>query len=438
MSERKSVVFDDFSGGQIQDLDNTVAPPGWYELFNLYIDHQGRLRTRPHLIESHPIDYPQGLALLPSNELLIIAGGIIYNGNLPIGSITGSGNVTYDIGRTGTVVTAGGNPVLVTATSTYTLNVTNVDAVALWRGFNKRRLAVVKSTNRREVLISASGVLEDFGTQIDDEWTEGFRIGGFPSDIIDIKEWGGKILIFTEHGIYSLSASVSDTGLIPQLDPVITMGIGWGRPIATNFGIIFVGRHGLYFVNDQVNAIPFGGMQRTILSVFDADNARLGFDAVRALLFLRPSNTYTGCFVYNFTNQTWTEWDISFSAMLSVSGVTYLIDNTVYRLTEIYQDMPIVARITSGILHMGAPFSRKRWLGMYVDGMCQDTVFYRFKIRGDEPFGSYRLADGSIFGDKLSISTPSIQFSAEFEVHGNLIIRAIILDYLEKMARFTP
>lgn len=377
-AENQFTVLNGWEAGIHQDPPDFSDPPVFRNLTNFWLNSK-RLQSRPHLLSHLAAVNIKGLGVTHDNKLFVATDGLLYVDGGIAGAISGSGELSYDYSKDSggnglTIITIGGNPVVWNGIAPITLSHTNVKAVATGHGFNKRRLFFIKSDEPRTVYFTPPGGFDDTGTLIidsdgyNDGYTEGGRIRGFISDIFDIQEFAGNIVVFARRGIISIRADQSnEAGYFPETTKTRDNEIWDVKTKRYDSGILFLNGEGLYIYSigetgPFTQRLNIAGNNRTITNQLVEAEAVLGVDNIRKLFLLRPNNA-DNVWVFHLNEEgIYTDWNMDFNSIVTINNKVYSsIPGEVYRWDD-YGDgvTGYSMSMVSGLTHIGSPQTRKR------------------------------------------------------------------------------
>lgn len=375
--------FNDFSGGVIEDSKDRLELPFWKRLDNLWIRDETEAHGRPHLHTYLGLTNPAGIAISHESTPIVLAdGGVYINGALK-GSYSGSGPVSYDYSREKSVFTAGGRPIVYDGSNCSLLVHENVKSLALAFGPSKSRLFFVKNTDPRTIWYTTRN-WNDIGTTETDEGgleyiTEGGRIRGWDSDIIDIMEFVGDLVVICRRGVYRLDFTTKEGLMYPVKRKVGDIEAWDVKPIRAPAAIYFLNHKGpaVYSIGEtgpfvsQVSSrghAELGRNGRTIQRELVEGEAALGYDELRSLLFLKTKSDNRIWVLHLEEKSIFTRWDIDFKTILTIDGRVYLTNSAgVFEMKDEGDGQNgYTIILASGLLGFNSTITRKRMEGVGV------------------------------------------------------------------------
>lgn len=377
----KREFFNDFSGGVVEDSKDRLELPFWKVLDNVWIRDKTEAHGRPHLHTYFGLTDPAGIAISHESTPIVLANGGVYIDGVLKGSYGGNGPVSFDYSREKSVFTAGSRPIVYNGITCSFLVHENVKSLALAFGPSKSRLFFVKSTDPRTIWYTTRN-WNDVGTVEEDEggleyMTEGGRIRGWDSDIIDIMEFVGDLIVICRRGVYRLDFTTKEGLMYPVKRKVGDIEAWDVKPIRAPAAIYFLNKKGpaVYSIGE---AGPFvaqvstqghrdlGRNGRTIQLELEESQARLGYDELRSLLFLKTKNDNRTWVLHLEEGSIFTRWDLDFQDIKTIDGRLYLTtEESVYELKDQGngQDGYIIT-IASGLLGFSTVMTTKRMDGI--------------------------------------------------------------------------
>ena len=331
--------FNNFEGGVAEDARDRIEIPFWKILKNVRIRDKKELHGRPHAHSYLGLSSGQGIACSHELTPIILSNGAVYVDGMLKGSYTGSGDVSFDEALGKTVITAGGAPFVWDGSTITALVHTDVKAVALAYGASKSRLFFVKNSEPRIIYYTTRGNWNDVGTYITDSEgnadlkTEGGRIKGWSSDIVDILEFQGDLVVFTKKGVFRLVFSAKEGLMYPTKRLVANVDVWNVKPIRFPTGIYFLNQLGPYFYSigetgPFVAPLPLQKNERAIQGELTESQASIGVDGARGLIFLKTANSADIWVMHTFENNVFTRWDLDFNDSKTINGKTYVTSSS--------------------------------------------------------------------------------------------------------------
>lgn len=457
----KESEFNNFEGGLALDSKERIELPFWKILTNVWIRDKNELHGRPHTHSYLGLTNTAGIAETHDNKAVILANGGAYVNGVLKGSYTGPGPVSYDQSLGKTVITVGGIPIVWDGTAFTELVHTDVKCLALAYGPSKSRLFFVKNSEPRILWFTTRGNWNDLGTEKEDEdgftfKTEGGRIKGWDSDILDVMEFQGDLLVFCRGGLFRLDFTAKNGIMYPVKRSVAKMEIWAVKPIRFPTGIYFANGLGLHFytVGDTgpfVANIPLGRNRRTIRAELVEAEAHIGVDTARDLVYFQTRNTADTWILHPEEKNIFTRWNVLFEDAKTINGQVYLTDGDGAFLLQDDGDgqNSYDIRIRSGLLGFDNPFHLKRLRTIavivymtekssYYIGFLPDRLDDSVKVpikkpqkyTGPDNFSLLvRLDEGIKHGFSIGA------FDMIFRNYGNFILHDLYAQWLDKSAR---
>ncbi len=366
-------LFNKFEGGLAEDSKDRIEIPFWKMLRNLRIRDKNEVHGRPHAHRYLGLSSGTGIACSHENTPIVLAGGAVYVNGALKGSYTGSGSVSSDFSLGKTVVAAGGAPFVWDGTTVTSLIHTNVKCLALAYGPSKSRFFFVKNDDLRVLWFTTRGNWNDVGTIITDDLgntdlkTEGGKYKGWTSDIVDIMEFLGDLIVFTKKAVFRLDFSSKEGLMYPIKRKVADIDVWDVKPIRFSTGIYFLNKNGpqIYSIGERgpfVAPLPTAKNERAIQNELNESEASIGVDEARGLMFLKTANNVDLWALHTLENNIFTRWDLDFNDSKTVNGLTYLTSSSgAFELKDEgdgqnYYDITI----RSGLNDFGSPIVVKR------------------------------------------------------------------------------
>ena len=336
---KNSDLFNNFEGGLAEDSKDRIEIPFWKILKNLRIRDKNEVHGRPHAHRYLGLSSGIGIASSHENTPIVLANGAVYVNGALKGSYTGSGPVSSDFSLGKTVITAGGAPFFWDGTTITALIHTNVKCLALAYGASKSRFFFVKNDDLRTLWFTTRGNWNDIGTIITDDLgntdlkTEGGRYKGWASDIIDIMEFLGDLVVFTKKGVFRLDFTSKEGLMYPIKRKVADIDIWDVKPIRFSTGIYFLNKRGpqVYSIGETgpfVTPIPLEKNERAIQGELKESEASIGVDEARGLMLLKTSNTTDIWVLHVLEKGIYARWDLDFNDSKTIDGITYLTSSS--------------------------------------------------------------------------------------------------------------
>jgi outer membrane protein assembly factor BamB len=454
MQEPKYITVSDFTGGYTPDYGSLVELPSWKKLYNCWLDSQKQLRGRPHLKHA-AFDGIAGIGITHDKKLVVVSNGTVYIDSIPVAGISGVSRLSFDYQINRTIISTGGKPVLWDGTTSTVIQRDNVFALATMGGAYKSRLYAVDTTDKKRIWASealdptdfAESFLTDPRAIADDKKSTGGKFYGFSHDIIDIKEQEGKLIIFTEKAIYSLTDAIEQNAenmaYFPSLVMEVSIDVYTAKMAKMTKGILFPNSTGVY-AYPTVERIPMVGIERTIRKLLANAKCHISLDPVRRLIYLVTDDDNPTTFVFHVDFQVWTLWDIGIKDLVVIDDTIYIhaTDDVLYTLEDNSFDglIPYDITIQSGLASFGNASVRKRFKTLAIEINSEEKLDYFLDIATEnidlDTVGMNELLQGTDRIDcYVGVQGERGSISMIFTNYGEFRLSNAIVNYLEKIPR---